>query len=230
MLSPSDLDFAAGLVAIIFINVVLSGDNVIVIGMAAASLPRSQRRVAILGGGTLAIVLRVVLTAAAAILVSIPFVSALGGIVLFWVAWGLMKADFRRPDEGMVEEAASLRRAIELIVIADVTMSFDNVLAVAGTANGDLRLLIIGLVVSMPLLLLAGGALSILIDRYGWLVFVGAGAICFAGARMIVEDERIRALVSVRGPEVAGIGLATAIVLPAIFVLLRRRRSGESIG
>lgn len=230
MLSPSDLDFAAGLLAIIFINVVLSGDNVIVIGMAAASLPRSQRRLAIVGGGTLAIVLRVVLTAAAAVLVSIPYVSALGGFVLLWVAWGLMKADFRRPDDEMVEEAASLRRAMELIVIADVTMSFDNVLAVAGTADGDLRLLIIGLLVSMPLLLLAGGALSLLIDRYRWLVFVGAGAICFAGARMIVEDERIRALVAVRGPEVAGIGLATAIVLPAIFLLLRRRRSGESIG
>src|SRR5690606_18490146 len=115
--------------------------------------PRTQRRLAIGGGGVLAVILRIVLTLGAALLLEIPLLTAVGGLVLLWVAWGLLRVDTE--GEGRPDAPPSLLQAIWLIVIADVTMSVDNVIAVAGTAGGDMVLLIAGLVISMPLLLLA---------------------------------------------------------------------------
>ncbi len=217
-----DADFIVRFLSIMLINVALSGDNVIVIGMAAASLPRGQRRLAIVGGGFLAVVLRIGLTLAAAMLLQIPLLTALGGLILFWVAWGLLKADTdqeHRPEAGN----QSLRRAIWLIVVADVTMSLDNVIAVAGTAGGDAILLVAGLVVSMPLLLVAGGGVSMLIDRFRWLVYLGAGAICFTGARMLLESEPLHSDLGLAPPVVLAASLLLAAALPAWFHWLRER-------
>jgi YjbE family integral membrane protein len=217
-----DPDFIVRFLSITLINVALSGDNVIVIGMAAASLPRTERRLAIVGGGFLAVVLRIGLTLAAAMLLQIPLLTALGGLILFWVAWGLLKADVdeeHRPQAG----SHSLRRAIWLIVVADVTMSLDNVIAVAGTAGGDVVLLVAGLLISMPLLLAAGGAVSVLIDRFRWLVYLGAGAICFTGARMLLDSEPLLSDLRLAAPAVVVASLLLAAALPICFRWLRRR-------
>jgi YjbE family integral membrane protein len=217
-----DPDFIVRFLSITLINVALSGDNVIVIGMAAASLPRTERRLAIVGGGFLAVVLRIGLTLAAAMLLQIPLLTAIGGLILFWVAWGLLKADVdeeHRPQAG----SHSLRRAIWLIVVADVTMSLDNVIAVAGTAGGNLVLLVAGLLISMPLLLVAGGAVSMLIDRFRWLVYLGAAAICFAGARMLLDSEPLRSDLRLAPPAVLVASLLLAAALPLCFRWLRGR-------
>jgi YjbE family integral membrane protein len=224
-----DPDLLFRFVSIALINVALSGDNAIVIGMAAASLPRAQRRVAIVGGGALAIGLRLVLTTFATRILRLPLISAAGGLVLFVVAWGLLNVD---TDGGGAEaegHAGGLRRAIQLIVVADLTMSLDNVIAVAGTAHGDDGLVIAGLLMSMPLLMAAGGFFSTLIDRYRWLVYLGAGAICLTAARMILEDEIVAAGVP-WGPAVTvALGLLAAVAVPLVFRWLRLRRSrGES--
>jgi YjbE family integral membrane protein len=217
-----DPDFIVRFLSITLINVALSGNNVIVIGMAAASLPRTERRLAIMGGGFLAVVLRIGLTLAAAMLLQIPLLTTLGGLILFWVAWGLLKADVdeeHRPQAG----SHSLRRAIWLIVVADVTMSLDNVIAVAGTAGGDVVLLVAGLLISMPLLLVAGGAVSVLIDRFRWLVYLGAGAICFTGARMLLDSEPLHSDLRLAAPAVVVASLLLAAALPICFRWLRRR-------
>lgn len=215
-----DVDFGVRFLTIVLINVALSGDNVIVIGMAAASLPRSVRRIAIVGGGVLAVVLRIGLTLVAALLFEIPLLSTIGGLVLFWVAWNLMKAD--TGGEATAGAATSLRRAIWLIVIADVTMSLDNVLAVAATAGGDRVLLIAGLIISMPLLLIAGGAVSMLIDRYRWLVYVGAGAISFTGARMLLDSEPLHTDLGLGPIAVIVVCLALAAAIPGTYWLRER--------
>jgi len=225
-------DFALRFLSIAIIDLALSGDNAIVIGMAAASLPRHKRKWVIIAGGGLAILLRIILTTITTLLMQIPLLSAVGGVALFWVAWKLLRLDTgdtegEKGDKGEKEskQAKNFRQAITLILVADFMMSLDNVIAIAGTAHGDLVLLISGLILSMPLLLISGGVISNLIDKFRWLVFVGAAVIIFTGTRMLFEDKFIEA----RFPVPAAIHLTIAalvgISLPFLFVWMNKRKA-----
>ncbi len=184
-----DLDFLVRFLNITLIDLALSGDNAIVIGMAAAALPPGKRKWAVILGGALAIVLRIGLTSVATLLTLVPFLSAVGGLVLVWVVYKLLKLDVGSEDEaGGTRAASNLRQAIVLILAADFMMSLDNVIAIAGSAHGSISLLIAGLLISMPLLMMTGGVISSLIDRAKWLVYVGAIAISFTAARMVLAS------------------------------------------
>lgn len=219
-----DIDFVIRFISIALIDLALSGDNAIVIGMAAASLPRRERRFAIISGGVLAIVLRVLLTSFATRLMLVPLISAIGGGVLFGVAWGLLKVD-TAAHERTVRTAHGLRNAIQLIVIADFTMSLDNVLAIGGTARGDDILVLAGLLLSMPLLMITGGFVSTLIDRFGWIVYLGAGAICLMAAQMILEDGVVAERLQLGQGTILGVSFAIAVALPVVFRMLHVRRA-----
>jgi YjbE family integral membrane protein len=171
---------------IILIDLVLSGDNAVVIGMAAQPLPRRQRQVAIAVGGATALVLRVALTAVAALLLDLPALKAIGGVLLLWIAYGLLKVE--ADDGGRARTASTLSGAIGTILLADFIMSLDNVLGVAAASNGDVLLLTFGLVVSMALVMLGGGLFAELIDRLWWLAYAGALVIAWTGVDMI-QDE-----------------------------------------
>ena len=219
-------DFALRFLSITVIDLALSGDNAIVIGMAAASLARDKRKWAIVFGGGLAILLRILLTTTATLLMQIPLLSAIGGCVLFWVAWKLLRLDVReteREEEQKAKQAKNFRQAIILILTADFVMSLDNVIAVAGTAHGNIILLIFGLLLSMPLLMTTGGAISLLIDRFKWLVFLGAAVIVFAGTRMILEDRFIEARFPVPLAIVLTVSIFIGIAVPALFFWLNKR-------
>ena len=221
------MDSIVPILTILLVNVALSGDNAIVIGCAAAALPKKERRFALIFGGGLAIVLRIVLTIFATLLTNIPLVSAIGGIVLFWVAWKLliMNVEAEETEEfEKAKQAGSFRQAIGIIATADLVMSLDNIIAIAGTAQGDIKLVIIGLLLSMPLILLAGGGLSLLIDKYKWLLIVGAAAIVFAGTRMIVLDKFVETRSSLNSHLIYGICGAAAVALPAFSLWYRRRK------
>jgi YjbE family integral membrane protein len=172
---------------IILINIVLSGDNAVVIGMAAHSLHEKQRKLAILIGGSAAVVLRISGTAAAAALLQVPGLKVLGGVLLIWIAFNLLKEEEQEHEHS--HASSSLRSAITTILLADFVMSLDNVLAVAAVANRDMLLLVFGLLLSMPIIMFAGGIVASLIDRLWWLAYLGAAAIAWTGAEMIVEDE-----------------------------------------
>jgi len=218
-------DFLLRFLSIALIDLSLSGDNAIVIGMAAASLPRKERKWAIVFGGGLAILLRVLLTAIASLLMTLSLLSAVGGSVLFWVAWKLMRMDVEGSEENDDKKnTKNFRQAIIVIVTADFMMSLDNIIAVAGTAHGDIVLLILGLLLSMPLLIGTGGAISLLIDRFKWLVFVGAAVICFAGSRMIFEDRFIESRLQMPTVLILIISAVIGVVLPALFVQLNRKK------
>jgi YjbE family integral membrane protein len=223
-------DFILRFLSITLIDLSLSGDNAIVIGMAAASLPKKERKWAIVFGGGLAIVLRVLLTTIASLLMMLSLLSAAGGLVLFWVAWKLIKMDVEGPEEGeeKTKHTKNFRQAIIVILTADFMMSLDNVIAVAGTAHGDIVLLILGLLLSMPLLIGTGGAISLLIDRFKWLVFVGAAVISFAGARMILEDRFIESRIHMPTIFVVIISAMIGIALPALFVWFSRKKAKSS--
>jgi len=219
-------DFVFRFLSITVIDLALSGDNALVIGMAAASLNKRQRLWAIGAGGGLAILLRIVLTTVATLLMQIPLLSAVGGLVLFWVAWKLLRLNATRgEEESHAKKADNFRQAIILIITADFMMSLDNVIAVAGTAHGDIILLILGLLISMPLLMTTGGVVSLLIDKFKWLVYLGAAVIMFAGTRMVFEDrfieERFVVPVLIYIPIAVLVGVGSA----ALFVWLNRRKA-----
>ncbi|HWJ02856.1 MAG TPA: TerC family protein [Verrucomicrobiae bacterium] len=180
-----ELAFLSSLVSIIFINIILSGDNALVIAMATLNLEPKHRRQAVFWGTFGAVGLRIALTAVAAYLLTIPYLRAVGGLMLAWIALKLL----REEDPGEHKEApGSLREAIQTIIIADFLMSLDNVLAVAGAAKGNMMLLILGLVLSIPLVIWGSTLISKLMTRWPWLVSLGAGLLGWTAGEMIIQE------------------------------------------
>src|SRR5262249_24533183 len=154
-------------------------DNAVVIGMAAHRLPPGDRRTAIAVGGGAAIVLRVSMTVAAGRLLQISGLRIIGGLLLIWIAFKLLKQE-EESAEG-IKAAAGMREAVTTIVIADFVMSTDNVLGVAAAAHNDTSLLVFGLVVSMVILLWMGALVASLINKFAWLSYAGAAVIAWTG-------------------------------------------------
>lgn len=215
------------------IDLTLSGDNALVIGMAAHRLPARQRRFAVLLGAGGAIVLRVIFAAMAALLLRVPFVQFGGGVILVWIAYKLLRDE----DATAKEHAAgvSLFDAVKIIVLADVVMSLDNILAVGGAAHGSLELLAFGLLLSMPLVIFGSSLLATVMNRLTWILYVGSFVLDWTAAGMILEDPLIAS--RFHGGEVA-IAVLTVVIGLATFGasrlqrrrLQRRRRLAASEG
>lgn len=220
-------DFFLKLLGVILVDLVLAGDNAVVIALAARNLPHHLRRRAIIIGGVMAVALRSGLTVAATLLLNIPLLGAIGGLLLLHIGWKLAVEEESDQD---VAAAATMRAAIMTILMADLVMSIDNVLAVAGTAHGDPLLVIIGLVISIPIVL--GGATLILqiIDRLPWLVWGGAGLIIYVGVELIINDRLVNDYVldqhfsATWMHRVIGLTMAVIVVAAAVFTVIRRRR------
>lgn len=180
-----DIEILRAIVSIMVINLILSGDNVVVVGMAARRLPAAQRRQAILYGAGGAIVLRIIFTVLAALLLGVPLIQGIGGLILLWIAYGLLR---QGPEEHAVTEGANLFEAVRTIIIADVVMSLDNILAVGGTAQGNIPLLVFGLAVSMVLIMFGSNLVATLMTRLPWLAYVGAAILIYTAGEMIFGD------------------------------------------
>jgi YjbE family integral membrane protein len=187
-----DLDLLSSGLIIILIDLVLSGDNAVVIGMAAHRLPPRQRRVAILFGAGAAVVLRIALTAIATLLLQLPWIRLIGGALLLWIGFKLLKEE-EEQHEGTAGSEGFLE-AIATIIVADVVMSVDNILGVAAAANGDFGLLIFGLVLSMAIMMIGGSLIASMIDRFWWLAYVGSAVIAWTGADMMFEDAAVESV------------------------------------
>jgi YjbE family integral membrane protein len=182
-----DLGLVGALLSIIVIDLVLSGDNAVVIGMAASRLPPEQRRKAIIYGGAGAVGLRIFFTALAAILLDVPLLQAIGSVLLFWIAFKLLKPV--EHDAHNISAAGSLREALQTIIMADVVMSLDNILAVGGAAHGHLGLLMFGLALSIPILLFGSSLIARMIASYPILNYFGAGILVVTATRMFIHDD-----------------------------------------
>jgi YjbE family integral membrane protein len=174
--------------SIILIDLLLGGDNAIVIAMAVRSLPPKQRRIGTAAGAFGAVFLRVLLTFFAARLLRLSYIQLIGGLLILWIAVKLLSGD---EDPAHVSPAASLRQAIWLIVLADITMSIDNILAVAAASKGNLPLLIFGLGLSISFVVFTSGILARLMNRYPVVVYLGAAILGRVGGQMIVADRWI---------------------------------------
>ncbi|MEZ5356057.1 MAG: TerC family protein [Bryobacteraceae bacterium] len=182
------MDLLLPALSIVLIDILLAGDNAVVIAMAVRSLAERERRLGILLGSGLAVVLRIGLTFFAAQLLKIEFIKLVGGIAILWIAVKLL-SDAGPEEEGA--EAKSLWQAMWLILVADLTMSTDNILAVAGASKGDLRLLIFGLGLSIPFVVLTSRLLSTLMDRYPIIIYIGSAILGRVGGEMITTDPFI---------------------------------------
>lgn len=183
-----DPTFLAALLAIIGINLVLAGDNAIVIALAANGLPKDLQRKAIIWGTVLAVALRIVLTAAVVVLLQVPFLKLVGGLLLLWIAYKLATEEDAEHD---FNPADTLRSAIITILMADLVMSLDNVLAVAARANGDYLLIVLGLLISIPIVMGGATLLLRLIQRFPVVVWIGAWLIAYTGIELIVSEPVI---------------------------------------
>jgi YjbE family integral membrane protein len=183
-------DFWIGLMKIIWINIILSGDNAVVIALAARSLPEHQQRQDIMFGSGAAVVLRIALTVVAAALLELSFLQIIGGILLLYIGAQLLSEDGDE-DEGEVEKA-SLFAAIRTILIADIVMSLDNVIAVAAAAKGNMTLLILGLAISIPMVIFGSAIMIKLMTRFPIIVTFGACLIGWVGGETIASDVALR--------------------------------------
>jgi YjbE family integral membrane protein len=190
LLDSDAMHFLSAIVRIVIIDLVLSGDNAVVIGMAAHRLEPKQRRTAILFGGAAAIGLRITLTAIAALLMQISGLRLVGGLLLIWIGFKLL-AEEEESHDG-VKVAASMKDAIITILVADFIMSLDNVLAVAGASEGHLGLLLFGLILSMAILMFVGNLVADLINKFWWLAYLGSAVIAWTGASMVLEDSILK--------------------------------------
>jgi YjbE family integral membrane protein len=181
-------DFWIPLLQIIGINIVLSGDNAVVIALAARSLPANQQKAAILWGSGAAVLLRVILTLCAVKLLALPWLKLIGSVLLCWIGIKLLVSE---ENEGNVKAGSHLLAAIRIILTADLVMSLDNVIAVAAAARGNLVLLIASLLLSIPLIVFGAAALMGLMKRFPIIITLGAGLLGWVAGEMAREDAAL---------------------------------------
>jgi len=183
-------DFWIGLFNIILINILLSGDNAVVIALAARSLPPKERKLAIIYGSGAAVVLRILLTVVAAKLLELPFLQIIGGLLLLWIGVQLLAED-DDGEEGEAKEHSSLRSAMFTILVADLVMSLDNVIGVAAAAKGSMVLLVLGLAISIPLIVFSSNIMMSLMARFPVIITLGAALIGWVSGEAVIHDTAI---------------------------------------
>jgi YjbE family integral membrane protein len=232
--------FWIGLAKIIGVNIILSGDNAVVIALAARSLPAKQQKQAVFWGAGAAVVLRVILTIFAVALLTLPWLKLIGSLLLFWIGVKLLIPE---DDDADIQASEHLLTAIKTILIADLVMSLDNVIAVAAAAGGSIVLLVLGLAISIPLVVFGATLLIKLMERFPVIITAGAGLIGWVAGEMLVADVALKGWLSAVGveykdehPYVGGLSLEIiAAVIGFVFVValgqwLGKRRQSSAAG
>lgn len=184
-------EFFSALLAIVIIDLVLAGDNAIVIALAARSLPPELQRKAIFWGTAGAIIVRAVLTLFAVWLLKIPGFMLIGGAALVWIAYKLLAPS--ESGHGHAQSVGNLRQALQTIIVADAVMGVDNVLAVAGAAHGSFLLVVLGLLISIPIVVWGSQLILKWVDRFPIIIYIGAGVLAWTAAKMIANEPTLKA-------------------------------------
>jgi YjbE family integral membrane protein len=211
--------FWAGLLTVIWVNIILSGDNVVVIALAVRSLPQHQRKRAVYWGAGAVVVMRIILTIVAVELLKLPYLKIVGALLLLWIAVKLLM-----PGDGgdEIEAPDNLIQAIKTILIADLVMSMDNVIAVAAAAKGNILVLVPGLVVSIPLVIFSATALVKLMERYPVIITLGAAILGWVAGEMLITDPILVQWIETHvgwiyfGPRVSWTAVAGAVLVVAL--------------
>jgi YjbE family integral membrane protein len=222
-------EFIARFLSITILDLTLAGDNAVVIGMAVRSLPQKQQRLGIFWGAFGAIALRVAVTFIAAQILLIPFLQFAGGVLLLWIAWKLMQNPPGSGEGEHVRAAAGLFEAVKIIILADFIMSTDNMLAVAAASKGSFFLLMFGLGLSIPIIMFCSAMVARLMNKWPWLVILGAAILGWVSGEMIVADKLINPYLEPLGKLIhyaIPVGLAALIT---VFGILKDRAGKAKI-
>jgi YjbE family integral membrane protein len=204
--------FISALSAIVLIDLVLAGDNALVIGLVARNLPKSQQRQVILWGALGAIVVRALMTIGVVWLLKIPGFLLVGGLALIWIARKLLVAP---PEEEVASETVAVKSlfdAVRTIVIADTVMGVDNVLAIGGVARDDVLLIVLGLAISVPIIVWGSRLVILLVELYPAVILLGSGVLAWTAFKMIGQEAVVRGITEKHPPIVLAIGIATAAI------------------
>jgi YjbE family integral membrane protein len=228
-MSFSDPQFWTALGSIVVIDLLLAGDNAVIIAMAVRALPQQQKRKAILYGSLAAVLMRVALTFFVSQLLQVNYVKLVGGIVILWIAAKLFSGHGHAEAVGE-KKAGSIWEAIKLILIADLTMSLDNMLAVGGASHGSLFLLLFGLAVSIPFVLFTSNLLSNLMARFPVILYGGAAVLGKVGAEMILTDPFVAQRFNVTKPMIiaAEVFFAALVVIYGVYATRRNRAAAAA--
>jgi len=223
--------FWAALGSIILANVLLSGDNAVVIALAARSLPAHQQKKAIFYGSAAAIVMRIGLTILAVKLLTLPFLKIIGGVLLVYIGVTLLLEDDEEGDVGGANGQGNLMTAIRTILIADLVMSLDNVLAVAAAAKGNTLLLVLGLGISIPLIIFGSTLLLKVMERFPIIITLGAGLLGFLAGEMLLTDPAVIQRFGEQSHAVVNAaGAVGAVLVVALGLMLQKRQAARAAG
>jgi YjbE family integral membrane protein len=218
---------------IIVINILLSGDNAVVIALACRNLPPKQQRWGVFWGAAGAIVLRIVLTFFAVSLLAFPYLKLVGGVLLLWIGIKLIAEEEEEAEDGeghAVKASDKLLAAVWTVIVADLVMSIDNVLGVAAAAKGSVVLLVFGLVVSIPLVIAGSQLIMKMIERMPLLIVIGGGLLGFVAGEMMIEDTAVRPWIEANAHWLEWIGPAAGIVfVVGVARWMQRRRATSTI-
>lgn len=226
--------FWAALGNIILINIVLSGDNAVVIALAAKSLPPKQKKMAVIWGSAAAIILRIVLTIFALQLLTLPYLKLIGAVLLFYIGVQLLAEG---GDEENIEGHSNLWSAIKTILVADLVMSLDNVLGVAAAANGNVTLLVVGLAISVPLIVFGSAIVLKLMEKFPIIITLGAALLGYLAGEMLFSDPIVVPWIAANIPHhelalfghshlsIPGLALAIGVVIVGTYLSKRHNHA-----
>jgi YjbE family integral membrane protein len=221
------------LLEVLVVNLVLSGDNAVVIAMAARTLEGANRRRAIVLGAAGAVVLRLIFAGIITLLLEVPLLQVAGGLLLVWIAWGLVNDD-GGDDEDKVKAGSSIWHAVRIIIVADAVMSLDNVIALVQAARigGEVEfgLLVIGLATTIPLVIFGAALLTSLLNRFPILVYAGAGLLVYLAVEMLFQDKVLHPYLEHFQSIEWIIGVTAAIIFMLVAWLWTRRSSPTEAG
>jgi len=209
-----DPEFWARVLGIIVIDLTLAGDNALVIALAVRTLPKRQQFWGRIWGTAGAVGLRLLFITVATILLKIPFLQLVGGLLLLWIAFKLVRQ--QTGAEGHVRQGSSLRESVWIIIVADAVMSLDNVLAVAAAAHGDLTLVVFGIALSLPIVVWGSGILAALMNRFVWIIWLGGGILGYVAGEMILKERHLDRLIDPANPAHDLLPILPAVIIVAL--------------
>ena len=210
---------------IVLVNLILSGDNAVLIALVSKNLPDELKKKAVFWGTVGAIALRIFLVAVLSLVLNWPWLHALGGLLLLYIACKLLRND---ESTQSLKQAEGLGQAIRIILVTDLIMSLDNVLAVAALADGHWILLILGLAISIPSMLFCSSLLLRLMEKFKFLTYLGAGILGWTGGDMIIHDPQVWQLCQSYLPALSGLLLWSWPMLMAVLVVMGGKRAGQN--
>jgi len=209
-----DLAFLSSVFSIVIMDLILAGDNAVVIAMAVSSLPKEKRMQGIIFGAGAAVLFRVVFTFFVAQMLRLSYVKLIGGVLILWIAVKLFMES--APEDTSKKEAKSIWQALQIIVIADITMSLDNMLAVGGASRGNLFLLLFGLGLSIPFIVFTSNLLSKLMEKFPVIIYIGAAILGKVGGEMIMTDPLTVRLIN---PDRTAIYIVEAVLAAGVIII-----------